>query len=322
MRPFEFQSAASADEALRAQARFLAGGTTLLDLMKLEVEQPSRLVDVTRLPLNDVREKSDSLWIGALVRNSDLAYHPLVRKNVPVLSEAILAGASPQLRNLATTGGNLLQRTRCSYFRDTAWACNKREPGSGCSALEGVNRGHAVMGTSSSCIAVSPSDMNVALMALDARVHLQGERAARSVAIGDFFKLPGETPHIETSMQPGELITEVEIPLKTWYRHSHYVKVRDRASYAFALASCALALDLDGSRVRDVRVAFGGIGTVPWRSAEAENALRGQKLTDDLAQNAADLALTDARPRKANAFKILLAKETFKRALSEMGAKT
>ena len=325
MRPFNFHTA-DTDEAafdLMAQghaARLLAGGTSLVDLMKLDVERPEHLIDVTALPHDEVTEEGGSLRIGATVRNSDLAFHPLTSARVPVLAQALLAGASPQLRNLATTGGNLLQRTRCSYFRDTAWACNKRDPGAGCSATEGVNRSHAILGTSEACIATSPSDMNVALMALDARIHVKSLSSCRTIPIDAFFRMPGATPHIETSLADDELIATVEIPLRPWFSRSRYVKVRDRASYAFALASAAVALDLDGDTIREARVALGGVGTVPWRAREAEDVLKGQPSSPATFQAAADAALADARPRRHNAFKVDLAKATLVRALQEMTA--
>ena len=325
MRPFEFH-AAGTDEAvfdliaLAPGAQLIAGGTSMVDLMKLDVERPEHLIDVTSLPHGEVVEKGGSLWIGATVRNSDLAHHTLTTAHVPVLAQALLAGASPQLRNLATTGGNLLQRTRCSYFRDTAWPCNKRDPGAGCSAIEGVNRSHAILGTSEACIATSPSDMNVALMALDARIHVKSLSSCRIIPIDAFFRLPGTTPHIESSLADDELIASVEIPLRPWFSNSRYVKVRDRASYAFALASVAVSLDLDGYTIREARVALGGVGTVPWRARGAEDALKGRPASLTTFQAAADAALADARPRRHNAFKVELAKATLVRALEELTA--
>jgi xanthine dehydrogenase YagS FAD-binding subunit len=326
MRPFEFHSARNEDAVFErlagsVPARIVAGGTSILDLMKLDVERPERVVDVTRLPLADVTEENGSLWIGSLVRNSDLAHHPLVKKLVPVLSEALLAGASPQLRNLATAGGNLLQRTRCSYFRDMAWACNKREPGSGCSAIEGINRSHAILGTSESCVATSPSDMNVALMALRARIHVRSGVAQRVIPIDEFYRLPGSTPHIETSLGANELITRIEIPIEPWYSHSRYVKVRDRASYAFALASSAVSLQVDAGVIRQSRIALGGVGTIPWRAREAEAVLEGRPATREAFHAAAEAALESAKPLRHNAFKKELAKATLVRALEELGAK-
>lgn len=313
MRPFNFQSATTTEAAVNAKARFLAGGTTLIDLMKLDVEAPESVVDITRLPLAEIKESKGSVWIGATALNSEVAHHSIIQKRLPVLSEALLSGASPQLRNLATTGGNLLQRTRCSYFRDTTWACNKRIPGSGCSALEGINRMHAILGTSNDCIATSPSDMNVALMALDAKIHT----TSRVIPIRSFYALPGKTPHIETALEPNELITHVEIPVQDWYRHSHYAKVRDRASYAFALTSAAVALKMKGDRIEEARVALGGVGTIPWRSEDAEQALKGQSADENTFRKAAEAALANTTPRRMNAFKVQLAKETLIRSLIE-----
>lgn len=306
--------------AQRPGCRVVAGGTSLIDLMKLGVDQPPELVDVTSLPHRDVAEEHGSLWIDAGTRNSDLAHHPLTGSLVPVLGEALLAGASPQLRNLATTAGNLMQRTRCSYFRDTAWACNKRDLGAGCSALEGVNRGHAILGASEACVATSPSDMSVALMAIEARIHVKNSIASRMIPVEDFYRLPGGTPHIETALSADELIVRVEIPLRPWLAHSHYVKVRDRASYAFALVSAAVAIDVVNGRIHDARVALGGVGTIPWRSREAEAALQGQPLTRDTYTAAAEAALADAKPLRDNAFKVELAKATLIRALEELAA--
>ena len=322
MHPFSYTTADSATAALRLasddpRARYLAGGTTLVDLMKLEVEQPTQLIDITALPLTEIATlPSGALRVGALVRNSDLAHNEEVRRRYPMLSQALLAGASGQLRNMATTGGNLLQRTRCPYFRDTAMPCNKREPGTGCSALHGENRGHAVLGTSEACIATHPSDMAVALVALDAVVRTMGPEDERAIPIGELHRLPGDHPEIETILRPGELITAVEIPALSFATRSVYVKVRDRASYAFALASAAVALDLNGETIRDARVALGGVGTVPWRSREAEKALRGQSAGATAFRAAAEAALAGAVPRKDNAFKIELARRTLVRALA------
>jgi xanthine dehydrogenase YagS FAD-binding subunit len=294
----------------------IGGGTNLLDLMKIHVQNPALLVDINGLPLDAIQEVEGGLRIGALVRNSDLANHPLVRERYPVLSEALLAGASPQLRNMATTGGNILQRTRCAYFRDISQPCNKREPGSGCGALEGFNRMHAVLGTSDKCIAANPSDMNVALAALDASVHLSGPKGERTVAFGDFHLLPGAAPERETVLAPGELITHVSLPASRFAARSRYLKVRDRASYAFALASAAVALELEGNTIKDARVALGGVGTKPWRSPEAEKALIGQSADEVRFKAAAAAALKGARPRTHNAFKVELARRTLVRALS------
>jgi xanthine dehydrogenase YagS FAD-binding subunit len=331
MRPFDYSAATDAAEATQLVAmsprtRFIAGGTTLVDLMKLDVETPTRLVDINRLGerhayMNDVASLPDGgLRIGALVRNSDLAWSTIVKERYPVLSEALLAGASGQIRNMASVGGNLMQRTRCYYFRDTAMPCNKREPGSGCSAIEGHNRIHAVLGTSSHCIATSPGDMPVALAALDATVRVTGPQGDRSIPLVDFHVLPGAHPERETVLRQGEMITAVDVPALPWARRSHYRKVRDRASYAFALASAAVALDLDGARIRGARVALGGVGTKPWRSHEAERALAGQPATPAAFRAAAEEALRVARAYQENGFKIELAKRTLVRALTTVAA--
>jgi xanthine dehydrogenase YagS FAD-binding subunit len=331
MRPFDYSMATDVADATHRVtavpgASFVAGGTNLIDLMKLEVETPHALVDINRLArsepaLSAVTALPDGgVRIGALVRNSDLAWHDLIRTRYPVLSEALLAGASGQIRNMATTGGNLLQRTRCYYFRDTAMPCNKRQPGSGCSAIDGHNRIHAVLGTSRSCIATSPGDMPVAMVALDATVRVRGPGGERSIPLVDFHLLPAEHPERETVLRPGELITAVDLPPLPFATRSHYRKVRDRASYAFALASAAVALDLAGGRIRDARVALGGVGTKPWRSREAEAVLRGQSPSTALFRAAAERALAGARPQSENAFKIELAKRTLVRALSTVAA--
>ena len=325
MQPFQFVTAideASARDAARGgEARFLAGGTTLVDLMKLHVEQPRVIVDVNRLPLTAVEELPDgSIRVGAMVRNSDMAHHPLIRSRYPVLSQAILAGASAQIRNMATTGGNLLQRTRCAYFRDTAEACNKRAPESGCPAIDGCNRMHAVLGGSERCIATHPSDLCVALAALDALVRIEGTRGGRVVPLTDFHLLPGDHPERETVLGAGELITAVDVPPLAYGQRSVYVKVRDRASYAFALASAAVALDVRDAAIADARVALGGIATKPWRSREAERALIGRPVNAVSFRAAADAAVAGAVPRRHNAFKIELAKRTLVRALTRAGA--
>ena len=327
MQPFNFDSAkdemaAAAAGAKSQKTRFIAGGTTLVDLMKLHVEIPNTVVDLSSLPLTSVEEKSGSIFVGAMLTNSEMAHHPLIKENFPVLSEALLSGASVQLRNLATTGGNLLQRTRCSYFRDTSCACNKRQPGSGCSALDGQNRTHAILGTSDKCIATHPSDMCVALAALGARVHTLSastNQMSRTIEFSDFHRLPGQTPHIETNLHPGELITAVEIPKTPWFKNSKYVKVRDRASYAFALTSAAVALDIKDGLVRHARVALGGVGTIPWRAKEAETILEGRKLDASVIAQAADRAMVSVHLRKQNAFKSEMAKRTLVRALLELG---
>jgi xanthine dehydrogenase YagS FAD-binding subunit len=299
-----------------AYARFIAGGTTLVDLMKLNVETPARLIDINRLPLGKIEALPDGgLRIGATVRNSDLAHHPAVQKDYAVLSQAILSGASAQLRNMATTAGNLLQRTRCVYFRDTAMPCNKREPGTGCPAITGFNRTLAILGTSESCIATNPSDMNVAMVVLEATVHVQGPKGSRAVPVGEFHLLPGRTPQRETVLEPGELITHVTLPPPVAGSRQLYLKLRDRASYEFALASAAVVLTLTGGNVTRARVALGGVGTKPWRSPEAEAALVGQAANTASFRKAADAALRDAKPQSENAFKVELAKRCLAHAL-------
>jgi xanthine dehydrogenase YagS FAD-binding subunit len=324
MHPFSYVEAETLEGAhravhLRPEAVFFAGGTTLLDLMKLDVLQPEALVDITRLPFSSIIAGADGISIGANVRNSDLAHHAVVRETYPVLSEAILSGASPQLRNMATTAGNLLQRTRCSYFRDIHARCNKRRPGSGCDAIDGINRQHAILGTSEACIATHASDMCVALVALDAVIHTQKQDGdTRAIPIGEFFLLPGNTPERETVLQHGELITHVVLPNDPIGKHSHYLKVRDRASYEFALASAAVAIELQGATISRARVALGGVGTIPWRSREAERTLEGKPPETSVFQNAADAALRGATPRPHNAFKVKLAKRTLVEALEEL----
>ncbi len=299
-----------------AEVRFLAGGTTLLDLMKLNVETPAKLVDINRLPLDKVERTPDGgVKIGATVRNSDLAYHPVIQRDYAVLSQALLAGASAQLRNMATTAGNLLQRTRCMYFRDTAMPCNKREPGTGCPAIAGSNRTLAVLGTSEHCIATNPSDMNVAMAALEATVHVQGPTGSRAVPIGDFHLLPGRTPQRETVLEPGDLITHVTLPPPSAGSKHVYLKLRDRASYEFALASAAVVITVAGGTVTWARVALGGVGTKPWRSPEAEAALVGQMANASNFRNAAEAAMRGAKPQSENAFKIKLAKRCLTHAL-------
>ncbi len=325
MNPFSFHQAAQPDEAINSvagdpHAKFLAGGTTLVDLLRLNVETPDRLVDINALPLAKIESlPGGGVRIGALVRNSDLANDPTIRQRYPVLSEALLSGASPQLRNMATVGGNLMQRTRCYYFRDAISPCNKRQPGSGCAALEGYNRIHAVLGTSDKCIATFPGDMPVAMAALDAVVRTRRRNGAeRTIPLADFHVSYGDDPARETVLEHGELITAVELPAVPWLARSTYLKVRDRASYEFALASAAVALDLEGGRggrIRSARVALGGVATKPWRSREAEQALTGAKADEAVFRSAADAALQGARPQKHNGFKIELAKRTLVRAL-------
>ncbi len=321
MRDFEFVVAASAGEARALAAhpgsRFYAGGTTLVDLMKADVERPARVVDISRLPLASVEERDGVVRIGALARNSDVAYDARVASRFPAVAEALLSGASGQIRNAATIGGNLLQRTRCAYFRDTRWRCNKREPGSGCDALDGFNRGHAVLGTSDACIATYPGDLAVALAALSARITIEGDAGGRSVDIAEFFELPRERPDRETVLAPGELITAVELESGPLFARSHYLKVRDRASYEFALASVACAVELDAGRIVRARLALGGVATIPWRAREAEDVLRGAAADDVAFRRAAAVALHGARARAHNGYKIELAQRAIVRALRE-----
>ena len=300
------------------KAKFIAGGTNLVDLMKKDVERPSRLIDISRLPLNTVEvTAAGGLRIGALVANSDLAYHPLIEQRYPVLASAILAGASQQLRNMASTGGNLLQRTRCYYFYDTATPCNKREPGSGCSAVKGLNRMHAILGTSDACIATHPSDMCVALAMLGATVHVTGPAGERAIAFADFHRLPGDTPERDTNLEPDEIIVAVELPAQGFVTNYTYLKIRDRMSYAFALVSVAAGLELDGGTIKDARFALGGIAPRPWRDEAAEAALQGQPPNSANLQRAADVLLRDAKGYDHNSFKIDLARRTIVRALTQ-----
>lgn len=299
-----------------ADVRFLGGGTTLIDLMKLNVETPTRVLDINRLPLDRIEATPDGgVKIGAMVRNSDLANHARVQKDYLVLSQAILQGASAQIRNMATVGGNLLQRTRCIYFRDTAMACNKREPGSGCPAITGHNRTLAILGASEHCIATNPSDMCVAMAALDATVHIQGPKGPRAVAFGDLHLLPGTTPHRETLLEPGDLITHVTLPPPIAGSKQVYLKLRDRASYEFALASAAVVLTIASGNITHARIALGGVGTKPWRSSEAEAALTGKPTTEGTFRQTAEAALRDAKPQSENKFKIELAKRCLTHAL-------
>jgi xanthine dehydrogenase YagS FAD-binding subunit len=321
MEMFTYTKAAEVPQALQAaaqpQAKFIAGGTTLLDLMKLNVERPNQLVDINLLPLSQVEKlPGGGLKIGALVRNSDLAHDPTVQSDYSVLSQALLSGASAQLRNMATTGGNLLQRTRCMYFRNDAMACNKRAPGSGCSAIEGDNRTLAILGTSKACIATNPSDMNVALTALEATIHIQGAKGERAVPIGDFFLVPGNTPQRETVLEPGELITFVTLPPPKAGSKQVYLKLRDRASYEFALSSAAIVAVINGGKLDFVRVALGGVGTKPWRSFEAEKVLHGKTPDEKTYREAAEAALRGAQPQSENGFKVSLAKRCITHALT------
>jgi xanthine dehydrogenase YagS FAD-binding subunit len=286
--------------------------------MKEDVERPSRLIDISRLPLNTVAETADGgLRIGALVPNADLAYHPLIAQRYPMLASAILAGASAQLRNMASTGGNLLQRTRCYYFYDTATPCNKRDPGSGCSALNGLNRMHAILGTSESCIATHPSDMCVALAALEAKVHVAGSGGEREIAFSDFHRLPGDMPQRDTNLQPDELITAIELPPRGFATNYTYLKIRDRLSYAFALVSVAAAMEFEGNAIKEARLALGGVAHKPWRDPATEAQLRGQPADPDVFARAADLLLRDAKGFAHNAFKIDLARRAIVRALTQ-----
>ncbi len=322
MRPFSFVQPSDEARAVAAAstdgAAYVAGGTTIVDLMRLDVMRPRTLVDVTSLPLASVEEFDGGVRVGAMVRNADLAHHPLIARGFPALSQALLSGASPQLRNMATVGGNLMQRTRCPYFRDAACACNKRAPGAGCSALGGYTRMHAVLGGSPSCIAVHPSDMCVALVALDAVVHARtATGATREIAIADFHTLPGAHPEVECVLAPGELITHVVMPTSRFASRSHYLKVRDRASYAFALASAAVALDVQGGKIADARVGLGGVATKPWRSRAAEAELVASSPTLATFERAATAAMAGARAQSDNAFKIELGRRTIVRALRE-----
>jgi xanthine dehydrogenase YagS FAD-binding subunit len=299
-------------------AKFIAGGTNLLDLMKEDVERPTRLIDITRLPLKTVEETAGGgVRIGALVPNSDLAYHPLIEQRYPVVSSAIRAGASQQLRNMASTGGNLLQRTRCAYFYDTVTPCNKRVPGSGCSAIGGINRGHAILGMSEACIATHPSDMCVALAALEATVHVAGPTGERAIAIADFHRLPGDTPQRDTNLDRDEIITAIELPAQGFPQNYTYLKIRDRLSYAFALVSVAVGLEMDGRTIRQARFALGGVAHKPWRDSAAEAALNGHAASPETFRRAADLLLRDAKGLAHNTFKIELARRATVRALTQ-----
>lgn len=326
MHPFSFTTATQPRQAVELaannpQVAFLAGGTNLIDEMKLNVQTPRQLIDINRLPLDKIESQSDgTLRVGAMVRNTELAWNDLVRTRYPVLSQAILSGASPQLRNMASTGGNLLQHTRCYYFRDTSSPCNMREPGSGCSALGGYNRIHAVLGTSDKCIATHPSDMCVALVALDAVIHIVGSSGERDVPIVDFHIPYGDDPSRLNVLKPGELITCVQLPAMPWAKRSTYLKVRDRASYEFALASAAVVLDLDGQTIKQARIALGGVATKPWRAAAAEKKLIGTQAGNESFKAAAEEALQGAVPRQHNGFKIELAKRTIIKALTDAAA--
>jgi xanthine dehydrogenase YagS FAD-binding subunit len=320
---FQYARATDVADAVRGKAadpraKFIAGGTNLLDLMKEDVERPTRLIDITRLPLKTVEETADGgLRIGALVPNTDLAYDPVVEKRYPLLGSAILAGASQQLRNMASTGGNLLQRTRCYYFYDTATPCNKREPGSGCSAISGLNRMHAILGTSDACIATHPSDMCVALTVLEATVHVQGPGGERTIAFADFHRLPGDTPHIDTNLRADEMVTAITLPPQGFATSYTYLKLRDRLSYAFALVSVAVGMELEGGAIKQARFALGGVAHKPWRDKAAEAVLNGQAPREENFARAADLLLQGAKGYEHNAFKIDLARRAIVRALTQ-----
>ncbi|MGY2048652.1 FAD binding domain-containing protein [Methylobacterium sp. JK268] len=327
MNRFAYTRAGSVAEAVSAlaadpAARIIAGGTNLVDLMKYNVERPERLVDITRLPLGAIEEHAGGLRIGALVPNSAVAEDPRVEEHYPLLASAILAGASPQLRNAASTGGNLLQRTRCYYFYDEGTPCNKRVPGSGCPAISGVNRIHAILGTSDHCIATHPSDMCVALAALDAVVQVEGPAGSRAIRIGDFHRLPGDAPERDTTLAPGEIVLSVDLPAERFPQHYTYLKLRDRLSYAFALVSVAAAVEMDGEEIRTARLALGGVAHKPWRNREAEARLEGRLATDETFREAADLILAEARPYAHNAFKIDLARRAIVRGLAQAAAGT
>lgn len=325
MRPFSYLRTVDPNAAARAvaanpRAKFLAGGTNLLDLMKEDVERPTQLVDVSRLQFAEIRPARGGVSIGALATNTETANNPLIRNGYPLLTQAIVAGASPQLRNMATNGGNLMQRTRCQYFYDTAMPCNKREPGSGCGAREGLNRIHAILGWSDKCVATYPGDMANALYALDAVVRVRSaDGRERTIPIDEFHRLPGDTPEKDTNLGHGELIVAIELPKSSFAKHSYYLKVRDRASYAFALVAVAAALELNGGTIRQARVVLGGVAHKPWRSREAEAALAGKPATEESFRRAAEVALRDAKPLEHNAYKVELAKRAIVRALTRAG---
>jgi xanthine dehydrogenase YagS FAD-binding subunit len=336
MRPFEFTRASEADAAIEAYgsavkaqtgavnsaSQYLAGGTTLLDLMKLDVMRPSRLVDINGMAdMAGIEAGPEGLRLGAMAHMSDVADDASVRRHFPMVAQALQLAASPQLRNMATLGGNVLQRTRCAYFRDTSYHnCNKRILGSGCAALEGINRQHAVLGVSDHCIASYPGDFAQSMIALDAAVEVSGARGTREIPFARLHRAPGETPHIETTLEPGELITAFRVPATSFARRSLYLKVRDRESYEFALASAAVALELDGDIVQQARIALGGVATVPWRARQAEAALIGKHLDEAAATAAAEAAFADAKPREHNVFKVELGKRTLVRALRQAAA--
>jgi xanthine dehydrogenase YagS FAD-binding subunit len=322
MRPFTYEAPSSIQQATSdfgQNSTFLAGGTTLVDLMKLDVMTPAQVVDINQLPMRGINLTSDGLRIGALEKMSDVAEHPAVMANYPVISQALLKSASAQLRNMASMGGNLLQRTRCGFFRDVSTPCNKRQPGSGCPAIDSWNRSYAILGTSSSCVATHPSDLAVALVALDASIRLQSGNNERFVKLDDFYLVPGDTPEKENQLKPGELITEIRVPLLPWARRSLYLKIRDRESYEFALSSVALALDINANTIRDARVVVGGVGTKPWNLPNARAALIGKPSNQQTFEAAAKLATEGAKPLKHNAFKVELVQRTIVRALMNLG---
>lgn len=323
MRLFTYERAGSVAEAVdhvasADEGKFVAGGTNLLDLMKADVERPGHLVDINRLPLAKIEPLPDGgLRLGALVTNADTAYDDRVARQYPLLAQAILAGASAQLRNMATNGGNLLQRTRCYYFYDTATPCNKRQPGSGCAAVDGINRIHAILGASSSCIAVHPSDLCVALAALEAVVQVKGPGGERAIAFADFHRLPGDTPHVDTNLKPREIITSIDLPPEGYADHYAYLKVRDRASYAFALVSVAVGLDVENGTIGKARIALGGVAHKPWRDERAESMLVGKPLKRESFEPVAKAIVADAKGYGHNDFKIELARRSVVRALEE-----
>lgn len=320
MKPFAYLRVNEPNTAIQAatsnQTKFIAGGTNLLDLMQEGIEQPDHLVDITRIKLAQIEPITNGVRIGALAKNSDTANHPLIRTRYPLLSQALLAGASPQLRNMASVGGNLLQRTRCYYFTSTKMPCNKRQPGSGCAAIKGYNRIHAILGTSENCIATHPSDMCVALAALDAVVRVSGTNGDRTIPFAEFHRLPGDTPQIETVLQPGELITAVDLPNSPFAERSHYLKVRDRTSYAFAVVSVASALEINNGRIQTARMALGGVAHKPWRAVEAEKILVGAQPNEQTFQAAAEVTLRGAKGYEHNGFKVELAKRSIVRSLT------
>ncbi|MER2195750.1 FAD binding domain-containing protein [Methylobacterium brachiatum] len=325
MNRFDYVRAGTVAEAVQAYgagARFIAGGTNLIDLMKYDVEKPGRLIDITRLPLDGIEAHEGGLRLGALATNAKVAYDDRVAAQYPLLRNAILAGASAQLRNAASTGGNLLQRTRCYYFYDTATPCNKREPGTGCSAIGGVNRIHAIFGASDSCIATHPSDMCIALAALEATVRVSGPQGERTIPFADFHRLPGDSPEIDTNLAPGEIIVSVDLPESKFPQHYTYLKLRDRLSYAFALVSVAAGVELDGDTIKTARLALGGVAHKPWRNREAEALLEGKPATRESFQQAADLIVSEAKPQSANGFKIDLARRAIVRGLEQAAAGT